>query len=142
GLAAAIARHGQERMRAACSEWFFLRNLIDDVETMLARADLEIAAAYDVLVPEPLRRFSARIRAEYELTKEQVLSLKGSTELLDSEPTLQRSIRLRNPYIDPMNLLQVDLLQRWRAGGRSDRDLFEALLTSAGGIAQGLQSIA
>jgi len=142
GLVAAISRHGPERMRAAYSEWFFLRSLIDDVETMLARTDLEIAAAYDVLVPEPLRRFSARIRVEYELTREQVLSLKGSTELLDSEPTLQRSIKLRNPYIDPMNLMQVDLLQRWRAGGRADRDLFEALLTSAGGIAQGLQSIA
>ena len=142
GLAAAIARHGAERMRAAYSEWFFLRNLIDDVETMLARADLGIAAAYDVLVPEPLRRFSAQIRAEYGRACECVLQLKGSTDLLDGEPTLQRSIRLRNPYIDPMNLMQVDLLQRWRAGGRSDRDLFEALLTSAGGIAQGLQSIA
>jgi phosphoenolpyruvate carboxylase len=142
GLAAAIERHGAARMRAAYSEWFFLRNLIDDVETMLARADLEIAAAYDALVPEPLRRFSAEIRAEYARTCERVLWLKGSTELLDSEPTQQRSIRLRNPYIDPMNLMQVDLLQRWRAGGRSDRDLFEALLTSAGGIAQGLQSIA
>jgi phosphoenolpyruvate carboxylase len=142
GLAAAIERHGAERLRAAYSEWYFLRNLIDDVETMLARADLEIAAAYDFLVPEPLRRFSAQIGAEYALARERVLSLKGSTDLLDSEPTLQRSIRLRNPYIDPMNLMQVDLLQRWRAGGRSDRDLFEALLTSAGGIAQGLQSIA
>ncbi len=142
GLAAAIARHGAERMRAAYREWFFLRNLIDDVETMLARADLDIAAAYDVLVPEPLRRFSAQIRAEYDRARERVLWLKGSTELLDGDPTLQRSIRLRNPYIDPMNLMQVDLLQRWRAGGRGDRDLFEALLTSAGGIAQGLQSIA
>jgi phosphoenolpyruvate carboxylase len=142
GLAAAIGRHGAARMRAAYSEWFFLRHLIDDVETMLARADLEIAAAYDVLVPEPLRRFSAGIRAEYTRAREHVLAIKGATELLDGEPTLQRSIRLRNPYIDPMNLMQVDLLQRWRAGGRSDRDLFEALLTSAGGIAQGLQSIA
>ena len=142
GLAAAIERHGAERMRAAYAEWFFLRSLIDDVEAMLARADLEIAAAYDVLVPEPLRRFSAEIRAEYDRARERVLWLKGSTDLLDSEPTLQRSIRLRNPYIDPMNLMQVDLLQRWRAGGRGDRDLFEALLTSAGGIAQGLQSIA
>jgi phosphoenolpyruvate carboxylase len=142
GLAAAIERHGAERMRAAYAEWFFLRGLIDDVETMLARADLEIAAAYDVLVPQPLRRFSAQIRAEYERARERVLWLKGSTDLLDGEPTLQRSIRLRNPYIDPMNLMQVDLLQRWRAGGRGDRDLFEALLTSAGGIAQGLQSIA
>ena len=60
--------------------------------------------------------------------------------LLDSEPTLQRSIRLRNPYVDPMNLMQVDLLQRWRADGRRDRDLFEALLASISGIAQGLQS--
>ena len=66
GLTAAIERHGAERMRAAYAEWFFLRSLIDDVEAMLARADLEIAAAYDVLVPEPLRRFSAAIRAEYE----------------------------------------------------------------------------
>ncbi|MGA9366346.1 MAG: phosphoenolpyruvate carboxylase [Steroidobacteraceae bacterium] len=142
GLAAAIERHGTERMRAAYAEWYFLRSLIDDVEAMLARADLEIAAAYDVLVPEPLQRFSAAIRTEYALARERVLWLKGSTNLLDGEPTLQRSIRLRNPYIDPMNLMQVDLLQRWRAGGRSDRDLFEALLTSAGGIAQGLQSIA
>jgi phosphoenolpyruvate carboxylase len=142
GLAAAITRHGAQRMRAAYSEWFFLRNLIDDVETMLARADLEIAAAYDVLVPQPLRRFSAQIRDEYDRARERVLWLKGSSELLDDNPTLQRSIRLRNPYIDPMNLMQVDLLQRWRAGGRGDRDLFEALLTSAGGIAQGLQSIA
>ncbi|HEX5459137.1 MAG TPA: phosphoenolpyruvate carboxylase [Steroidobacteraceae bacterium] len=142
GLAAAIERHGAERMRAAYSEWFFLRGLIDDVEAMLARADLEIAAAYDVLVPQPLRRFSAEIRAEHARARARVLWLKGGTDLLDGEPTLQRSIRLRNPYIDPMNLMQVDLLQRWRAGGRGDRDLFEALLTSAGGIAQGLQSIA
>ncbi|MGH8294164.1 MAG: phosphoenolpyruvate carboxylase [Steroidobacteraceae bacterium] len=142
GLAAAIERHGPQRMRAAYGEWFFLRSLIDDVEAMLARADLDIAAAYDVLVPEPLRRFSAAIRAEHAQARERVLWLKGSTELLDGDPTLQRSIRLRNPYIDPMNLMQVDLLQRWRAGGRRDRDLFEALLASAGGIAQGLQSIA
>ncbi|MBW4052177.1 MAG: phosphoenolpyruvate carboxylase [Proteobacteria bacterium] len=142
GLTAAIERHGAQRMRAAYSEWFFLRNLVDDVETMLARADLEIAAAYDVLVPEPLRRFSAEIRAEYARARDRVLWLKGGTDLLDSEPTLQRSIRLRNPYIDPMNLMQVDLLQRWRAGGRNDRDLFETLLASTGGIAQGLQSIA
>ena len=107
---------------------------------MLARADLEIARAYEVLAAEPLRRFFPRIRAEYALACEQVLLVKNSGALLDSEPTLQRSIRLRNPYVDPMNLLQVDLLQRWRSGGRRDRDLFEALLSSISGIAQGLQS--
>jgi phosphoenolpyruvate carboxylase len=66
--------------------------------------------------------------------------VKDSRELLASDPTLQRSIRLRNPYLDPMNLMQVDLLQRWRASGREDRDLFEALQASVGGIAKGLQT--
>jgi phosphoenolpyruvate carboxylase len=140
GLAAVVTRFGLERVRAASAAWFFLRNLVDEVETMLARADLEIASYYDALAPEPLRVHAAQLRAEYRLACEQVLAIKQSRELLDSDPTLQRSIQLRNPYVDPMNLMQVDLLQRWRAGGRQDRDLFEALLASVGGIAQGLQS--
>jgi phosphoenolpyruvate carboxylase len=140
GLAALVARFGLQPVRDAAAAWFFLRNLIDDVETMLARADLDIAHYYDALAPEGLRHFAEAIRAEYHHACAQVLAIRGSHELLDSDPTLQRSIRLRNPYVDPMNLMQVDLLQRWRAGGREDRDLFEALLASVGGIAQGLQS--
>jgi phosphoenolpyruvate carboxylase len=140
GLAAAIAQCGLGQLRDAYANWFFLRNLVDDIETMLARVDLEIALAYDILAEEPLRRFFPRIRSEYTLACEHILAIKGSKTLLDSEPTLQRSIRLRNPYVDPMNLMQVDLLQRWRATGRRDRDLFEALLSSISGIAQGLQS--
>jgi len=135
-----VARFGLTRVREAAAAWYFLRNLIDDLETMLARADLDIARYYDALAPAELRRFADLIRAEHSTAREQVLAIKGSHELLDSDPTLQRSIRLRNPYVDPMNLMQVDLLQRWRAGGREDRDLFEALLASVGGIAQGLQS--
>jgi phosphoenolpyruvate carboxylase len=140
GLGAAIAECGLGQLRDAYANWFFLRNLVDDIETMLARVDLEIALAYEILVTAPLRRFFPRIRSEYTLACEHILAIKGSKTLLDSEPTLQRSIRLRNPYVDPMNLMQVDLLQRWRASGRRDRDLFEALLSSISGIAQGLQS--
>ncbi|HEY8052206.1 MAG TPA: phosphoenolpyruvate carboxylase [Steroidobacteraceae bacterium] len=140
GLAAVVEKFGLPRVRAASAAWFFLRNLIDDIETMLARADLDIAHYYDALAPAALRHFADTIRAEYRLACAQVLAIKDSRELLDSDPTLQRSIQLRNPYVDPMNLMQVDLLQRWRAGGREDRDLFEALLASVGGIAQGLQS--
>ncbi|MFO7275436.1 MAG: phosphoenolpyruvate carboxylase [Pseudomonadota bacterium] len=140
GLGAAIERHGIARLREAYREWFFFRNLIDDVEAMLARADLEIAAAYDALAPEPLRRFRADIEREYEAACEHVLAVKECQALLDGDPTLQRAIQLRNPYVDPMNLMQVDLLRRWRESGREDRDLFEALLASVGGIAQGLQS--
>ncbi len=140
GLGAVIGRFGLGGLREACGRWFFLRNLVDDVETMLARADLDIAEYYTALVPQALRGFAAEIRAEYTGACEQVLAIRGTAQLLDSDPTLQRSIRLRNPYVDPMNLMQVDLLRRWRAGGRQDRDLFEALLASVGGIAQGLQS--
>ena len=84
------------------------------------------------LAPEPLRHYADEIRAEYRAACAQVLAIRDSRALLDSDPTLQRSIQLRNPYVDPMNLMQVDLLQRWRASGRQDRDLFEALLASVG----------
>jgi phosphoenolpyruvate carboxylase len=140
GLKAAIERFGLPLLRNAYANWFFLRNLIDDIEAMLARADLEIAHAYNVLAPTPLHRFFAEIRREYTAARQHVLEVKDYAALLDGDPTLQRALQLRNPYVDPMNLMQVDLLRRWRAGGREDRDLFEALLASIGGIAQGLQS--
>jgi phosphoenolpyruvate carboxylase len=69
-----------------------------------------------------------------------VLRLRGCGRLLDRDPTLQRSIRLRNPYIDPMHFMQVDLLKRWRASGRRDADLFAALRATISGIALGLQA--
>ncbi|MEP7245230.1 MAG: phosphoenolpyruvate carboxylase [Gammaproteobacteria bacterium] len=140
GLAAALEQFGEARVCDAYTNWFFLRNLIDDVEAMLARTDLEIANAYHVLVPQPLHRFFPDIRQEYTAACKHVLTIKRCSALLDSDPTLQRSIQLRNPYVDPMNLMQVDLLQRWRLTHRQDRDLFEALLASISGIAQGLQS--
>ena len=71
---------------------------------------------------------------------DQVLAIKQMKSLLDRDQTLQRSIELRNPYVDPVNLLQVDLLRRWRESGREDRDLFESLLACIAGIAEGLQS--
>jgi len=140
GLGAAIEAHGLAAVQSAYTQWQFLRTLIDDIEAMLARADLEIAFAYEELVDEPLHRHFDAIRTEYETARQHVLAVKGYAALLDGEPQLQRSIQLRNPYVDPMNLMQVDLLRRWRATGREDRDLFEALLASISGIAQGLQS--
>jgi phosphoenolpyruvate carboxylase len=80
------------------------------------------------------------IRAEYDLTVTHVLRLRGCARLLDGDPTLQRSITLRNPYIDPMHLMQVDLLKRWRATLRRDPELFGAVRATISGIAQGLQA--
>jgi phosphoenolpyruvate carboxylase len=73
------------------------------------------------------------------LARTHVLKLKGSASLLESEPTVCRSIQLRSPYIDPMHLVQVDLLKRWRAGGREDKELLAAILASVTGISQALQ---
>lgn len=138
-LAAAHERLGPNLLAEMSSKWFFFSSLIDEIELSLARADLGVAAAYDELVDPALRRFIPRLRDEYELTKHHVLQLRGAQQLLDHEPTIQRSILLRNPYIDPMHLLQVDMLRRWRAGQREDRELLSALLASVSGIGQALQ---
>jgi phosphoenolpyruvate carboxylase len=90
-------------------------------------------------VDEKHRRFIELLRAEYERTREEVLKVRGGERLLDGEPTVQRSITLRNPYIDPMHLVQVDLLRRWRAGGSNDKELLSALVATVSGIAQALQ---
>ena len=79
------------------------------------------------------------MRTEFDLGVEQVLTLRKQRVLLENQKALRRSIRLRNPYVDPMSLLQVDLLRRWRATNREDEALFEALIASINGIARGLQ---
>jgi phosphoenolpyruvate carboxylase len=140
GLAAAREQHGDEVVGQMLVHWPFFAHLLDDVEAMLGRTDLEIASHYDALAGEAMRASSERIRGEFALTAAHVMRLRGSARLLDSDPTLQRSIKLRNPYIDPMHLMQVDLLRRWRKTGREDRALFGALRATINGIAQGLQA--
>jgi phosphoenolpyruvate carboxylase len=143
GLGTALDRAAEQYGAAALGEmmeWPFLRALIDDVEMVLGTADLAIAARYAALAGEPGGHYFPVIRAEFDRTVTHVVALKRETVLLDSDPALQRSILLRNPYVDPMSLLQIDLLQRWRAEGRPDNEVFRALLASVRGIAQGLQS--
>jgi phosphoenolpyruvate carboxylase len=140
GMTAAIELHGEEVAAQMLVRWPFFEHLLDDVEAMLARTDLDIAGHYDALAGEALHANAAAIRKEYALTVAHVLRLRGSERLLDGNPTLQRSIKLRNPYIDPMHLMQVDLLRRWRKTGREDRALFAALRATISGIAQGLQA--
>jgi phosphoenolpyruvate carboxylase len=140
GLQAAMQLHGDEVIARMTAQWAFFGHLLDDVEAMLGRTDLEIASHYDALAPDRLRVHAQPIAKEYSLTLGLVLKLRGSARLLDSDPTLQRSIKLRNPYIDPMHLMQVDLLRRWRATQRQDHALFGALRGTISGIAQGLQA--
>jgi phosphoenolpyruvate carboxylase len=140
GVSAALELHGAEVVGEMVAQWPFFAHLLDDVEAMLGQTDLDIAAHYDALAGDALRAQADPIRKEYDLTVAHVLRLRGSSSLLDSDPTLQRSIMLRNPYIDPMHLMQVDLLRRWRGTGRKDQALFGALRATISGIAQGLQA--
>jgi phosphoenolpyruvate carboxylase len=107
---------------------------------VLAKADMPIAARYTTLAGEAGAPVFARIEREFDRTVGAVLGLRGRTTLLERNATLHRAIQLRNPYVDPMSFLQIDLLRAWRRGGSEDADLFDALLETVNGIAQGLQN--
>lgn len=139
GLEAVVEAHGAGLLGDMYARWPFVAALIDGVEVVLAKADMGIAEFYDQLAAPRLQYIAHEVRREFELAERHLLAVKGCARLLDSEPTLQRSIRLRNPYVDPIHLMQVDLLRRWRESGREDRALYEALVASVNGIAQGLQ---
>lgn len=139
GLAALVARHGAEAVAEMTREWYFFRALVGDVEMVLGKADLTIANRYSALAGELHERFFAPISAEFDLCVQQVLALRQQQVLLEGNPSLRRSIRLRNPYVDPMSMLQVVLLRRWREGGRQDEQLLATLVASINGITRGLQ---
>ncbi len=95
---------------------------------------------YSKLAGDLHEEFFPVIRGEFDLTRNLILEYSDHEALLEGDITLQRAIMLRNPYVDPMSLMQVDLLSRWRASNREDEGLFTALLASVNGIAQALQN--
>jgi phosphoenolpyruvate carboxylase len=137
GLERTLAQYGEERLRAMLGGWYFFRTLIGDVELALAKSDLGIAARYSELAGPLHDRFYPEICAEFDLAVKMVLRLRQQRELLAASNTLRRAIRLRNPYVDPMSLLQVQLLRRWRESG--DESLLPTLVASVDGIARGMQ---
>jgi len=115
-------------------------SLVRNVEIAMAKADLAIARLYAELVSDAgLRdRVYGMLREEFERTRRVILSVTGQKELLEQNPVLFRSIRLRNPYVDPMSLIQVDLLRRKRS--ESSKELDYAMGTTMNGIAAGLHN--
>ena len=139
-LETAAGEIGEALLREMVGDWPFFRTLIDDVEMVMAKSDLAIAARFSTLSGPLHETFFPAIAAEYERTERWILRLKNTGTLLEQDPRLALSIRLRNPYIDPMSLLQIDLLARWRATGCSDEALFRALVTTVNGVSEGLQN--
>jgi phosphoenolpyruvate carboxylase len=139
-LQAAIERDGLETMQEMARDWPFFATMVDDLEMVLAKSDLGIFEMYSKLAGELHEVLYPLVEAEFERACNAVLALRGSDTLLSGDRRLAFSMRLRNPYVDPISLLQVDLLQRWRAAGRQDDALFHALVVTVNGIAAGVQN--
>jgi phosphoenolpyruvate carboxylase len=137
---------GMDRLRAMYESWPFLRVLLENAELSLSKADMRIAAMYDALVLDRdlAGRIFGEIQAEYARTVKMLLAIKGQSELMQNEPVIQRSIRLRNPYVDPLNYIQVEMLRRLRALEDTECDeaegLREVLVLTINGIASGLRN--
>jgi phosphoenolpyruvate carboxylase len=116
-------------------------DLVRNVEMALAKSDFGIAKLYSELVSDKAlrERVYSKLKDEFERTEQAVLLVTGQKALLESNPVLARSIRLRNPYVDPMSLIQVELLRRKRSGDNSDA-LNRALGATINGISAGLRN--
>jgi phosphoenolpyruvate carboxylase len=143
GTALAFARErvGLDLLREMEGSWPFFAALLSNSELAVGKADLQIAERYVRLVKddEVRQRVWGRIRGEFELTIEQLLAVTGQVRLLDRDPTLQHSIERRNPYIDPLSFIQVELLRRVRRDGPSPA-LARAVFLAINGIAGGLRN--
>ncbi|MFN2456089.1 MAG: phosphoenolpyruvate carboxylase [Pyrinomonadaceae bacterium] len=132
---------GEEFLREMASKFLFFNDLLGNVESGLAKADFSIARRYAALVAdEELReRVLTLIAEEFARTRRMVLRVGNLRQLLERNPVLARSIRLRNPYVDPMSLIQVELLRRKR-GGEESEELNYALAATINGISAGLRN--
>ncbi len=137
-------RHGEAGMdllRRMHREWAFFRTLLSNMDMVLGKSDLAIAERYAQLVRDEALRNAvfARIRQEWHDSVEALLAITGQQALLDGNPLLRRSIRNRFPYLDPLNHLQVELLQRYRAG-ETDERVIRGIHLTINGIAAGLRN--
>jgi len=125
--------------------WSFFKGLIDNLQMALAKADLLISKEYAGMIKDDAvrERIFAEIENEYKLTSDLILKITGQEEILDNVPIIQESIRLRNPYVDPLSYLQVRLLKELRSireRGEDDAELLREVLLTINGIAAGLRN--
>lgn len=136
-------RAGLRRLQRMAQTWPFVDDLLGKVEMVCAKTDVDIARAYVRHLGGDLKLLESLID-EYQRAVEALLLVRGHRQLLDDSPVLQSAIALRNPYVDPISLLQISLLRRKRTGaGKNEREreaISDALATTLSGIAQGLRN--
>ena len=129
------------QLREMYTDWPFFRTVLGNMDMVLAKTDLAIAARYTDLVPD--RELAARIfsiiKAEWHVSVDMLRAITGATAFLEDNPALARSIRNRFPYLDPLNHLQIDLLRRYRAGQTDDKTK-RAIHLTINGLAAGLRN--
>jgi len=140
GLQAAIDAGHEDILKEMARDWPFFSTFLDDIAMVLSKGDLTIAEQFSQLSGALHGRFFPQIQRELELTAQWILALTGQDALLQHDQRLALSIRLRNPYIDPISVLQVDLLRRWRESGGEDDDVLRALVACVNGVSQGVQN--
>jgi phosphoenolpyruvate carboxylase len=129
-----------EELREMHRSWPFFRAALSNLDMVLAKTDLGIAARYAELADAPLREtVFPRIEAEWKRTRERLFAINGAADFLADNPTLARSIRNRFAYLDPLNHIQVALLRRYRAG-ESDERTVRAIHLTINGIASALRN--
>jgi phosphoenolpyruvate carboxylase len=138
-----LARNGNdvEPLRELYREWPFFRTMLSNMDMVLAKSSIGIGSRYAALVPDAKLRdeIFGRIRAEWNDTVEADLAISGQSRLLEQNPLLERSLRNRFPYIDPLNHLQVGLLKQYRADERNEAVL-QGIQLTINGISAGLRN--
>jgi len=139
-LDGALAAGERDLLRAMYARWPFFRSTIDLIEMVLAKADARIAAEYDRrLVPADLQRLGRDLRQRLADASRAVLDVAGHRELVETNRVLRRSIDTRNPYVDPINVVQIELVKRLRES--PDRpELRRAFAITVNGIAAGMRN--
>ncbi len=141
GIGTAFQSVDSARLAALYRDWPFFRAVIDNAELALAKADIDIARCYSELAGGDSQIMDL-LEAEFERSRASVLALTGRKVLLEGQPWLERSIRVRNPYVDPLNLIQVETFRRLRAAGDDNElDIYWRLLRmTIQGVAAGLRT--